>query len=200
MSVSPGFGDSNGDPSGIICDNPTIYTSPVPIIKPSSGPSETPTRDPSHVSNELSRSKTSNMLMEYPSGYPTYSINTMSTESTSSNTRAQPSSDPDFLKRGSKEAQLSLQIYQMLFILLIISSSYTSQRSTQTRWRGSLRTPLIGLHETRTLLSSTSLRIFDKEKHEQVKEILFNKSAMDLNTFLFDSVNPKIGHKLRVRT
>ena len=56
-----------------------------------------------------------------------------------------------------------------------------------------------GVHETRPLFSSTSLRIYNKSKHEQVKEIIFNKSMMDLNTFLFDPGNPKIGHTLCVR-
>ena len=57
----------------------------------------------------------------------------------------------------------------------------------------------IGLHETRAIFSSTSSRIYDKEKREQVKEIIFNKFAIDSNIFLFGTVNPKIGHELRVR-
>ena len=57
----------------------------------------------------------------------------------------------------------------------------------------------IGVHETCDLFSSTSLRIFDKEKHEQVKAILFIKFTMDLNIFLLNPVKTKLFHKLRVR-
>ena len=46
--------------------------------------------------------------------------------------------------------------------------------------------------------SITSLWIYNKEKLDQVKAILCNNSAMDSNSFLFDPVNHKICHKLRV--
>ena len=49
-------------------------------------------------------------------------------------------------------------------------------------------------YETSALFSSTKSRIYDKVKHEQVKVILFYKSAMEFNIFLFETINPKIGH------
>ena len=58
--------------------------------------------------------------------------------------------------------------------------------------------PHIRLHtvyyETRYLFSITKSWIYDKEKREQVKVIISYKSAMDLNTFLFDTTGSKIGH------
>ena len=39
-----------------------------------------------------------------------------------------------------------------------------------------------------------------KRTIEQVKEILFHKLMKASNKFLFETVEPKIGHKLRVRT
>ena len=63
MRVIPGFGESSGYPSVSQNDNPTKYLSPVPIIKPTSGTSETTTKDPSHVPRELKNAKPSNMLM-----------------------------------------------------------------------------------------------------------------------------------------
>ena len=57
----------------------------------------------------------------------------------------------------------------------------------------------IRVHETRTLFSSTSSGIYNKDKRKQVKAIIFNKFMMDLNTFLFEAVKPKMGHKLCVR-
>ena len=50
------------------------------------------------------------------------------------------------------------------------------------------------LRITRALFSSTKSRIYDKEKLEKVKVILFYKLAMDSNTFLFEPIVPKIGH------
>ena len=41
-------------------------------------------------------------------------------------------------------------------------------------------------YETRALFSSTKSWIYDKEKFEQVKVILFYKSVMESNSFLFD--------------
>ena len=49
-------------------------------------------------------------------------------------------------------------------------------------------------HETRVLFSSTKLRIYDKEKRDQVKEIIFYKYEMHSNTFLFDPTMPKVDH------
>ena len=61
-----------------------------------------------------------------------------------------------------------------------------------------MRIYLIGLHtvyyETRDLLSSTKLRIYDKEKRKQGKVIISYKFVMDSNTFLFEPTKPKIGH------
>ena len=60
--------------------------------------------------------------------------------------------------------------------------------------------PIIGVHkvyyETHALLSSTKLRIYDKYKRDRVKVILFYKSEMESNKFLFNTTVPKIGHKL----
>ena len=56
----------------------------------------------------------------------------------------------------------------------------------------------IGVRDTRDLLSITISQIYDKEKREQVKAIIFNKFSMDSNTFLFGPTKPKIGHKLCV--
>ena len=44
------------------------------------------------------------------------------------------------------------------------------------------------------LLSSNKSQIYVKDKQEQVKVIIFYKSAMDPNTILFDTKNPKIGN------
>ena len=63
-----------------------------------------------------------------------------------------------------------------------------------------MRISHIGVRETRALFSSTSLRIYNKEKCEKVKEIIFNKFAMDSDTFLFNITKTKIGPKFRVRT
>ena len=56
----------------------------------------------------------------------------------------------------------------------------------------------IGLHkvyyDTHALFSSTKLRIYDKYKRKQVKVIIWYKSMMDSNTFLFDPTEPEIGH------
>ena len=49
-------------------------------------------------------------------------------------------------------------------------------------------------YETRALFSSTKSWIYDKEKFEQVKVILFYKYVMELNTFLFDPTVPEIDH------
>ena len=123
IPVSTGFGYSIGYQSVITSDKPTKYTSPVPIIKPSSMPSEIPTKYPSHVPKELQSAKPSNMLIEYPSGYPTDSPNTMTSKNPSSNPSYQRSSGPDVLKKCSQQEQVILQIYIILFILHIISSS-----------------------------------------------------------------------------
>ena len=78
-------------------------------------------------------------------------------------------------------------------IMFIISYSYKLNLVLS-----SLRIYHIGVHklyyETCALFSSTKSRIYDKEKHKQVKVIIFYKSAMDSNTFLFDPIVPKIGH------
>ena len=63
-----------------------------------------------------------------------------------------------------------------------------------------LRISHIKVHETHNLLSSTSSRIYKKDKHVQVKAIIFIEFTMDLNSFLFDPIKPKIGHKLHVHT
>ena len=50
-SSDPGFVDSSGVTSGSVSDKPTKDTSPVTIIKPDSGPSETTAKFPSQVPN-----------------------------------------------------------------------------------------------------------------------------------------------------
>ena len=124
----------------------------------------------------------------------------MSTESLSSHPTEHPISDLDVLKRVIQEAQVSLQRYLILFILHIIFSFSSKERSTQTSHRG---IPIIShtrVRENHALLSRTSSRIYNKYKRKQVKAILFNKFAMDLNTFLFKPFKTKIDHKLCVRT
>ena len=59
---------------------------------------------------------------------------------------------------------------------------------------GFMRISHIGVHETRALFSSTISRIYDQEKHERAKVIIFNKPKMDSDTLLFDPVKPKISH------
>ena len=49
-------------------------------------------------------------------------------------------------------------------------------------------------YETSALLSSTRSRIYDRGKIELVKVIIFNKPAMDSNTFLLNPVKPEISH------
>ena len=48
--------------------------------------------------------------------------------------------------------------------------------------------------DTHALLSSTKSQIYDKEKGYQSKAIILYKSAIKLDTFLFDPTNPKMGH------
>ena len=48
-------------------------------------------------------------------------------------------------------------------------------------------------YNTRDLFSSTSSQVYYKKKREQVNVIPFYKSAMDLNTFLFETTLLKIG-------
>ena len=56
----------------------------------------------------------------------------------------------------------------------------------------------IGLHtvyyDTRDLFSSTKLWIYDKDKRKRFGVIISYKSAMDSNTFIFESSGPKILH------
>ena len=49
LSVTTEFGESSGYPSESTSDNQTTYHSTVPIIKPASETSETPTKDPFHA-------------------------------------------------------------------------------------------------------------------------------------------------------
>ena len=114
----------------------------------------------------------------------------------------QLSSDPNVLKQGSQESQESLQRNLIICILHIIFYFSSRQRYTQTRRRGSLKIYHIGVHtlyyENCALLLSTIYKIQNKEKHEQMKAILFNLFLMELNTLLFNTINPKIGHTLCV--
>ena len=49
-------------------------------------------------------------------------------------------------------------------------------------------------YETCALLSINKLIIYDKDKRDQVKVIIFYKSVMNSNAFWFNPANPKIGH------
>ena len=49
-------------------------------------------------------------------------------------------------------------------------------------------------YETRAVFSSTTLRINNKDKREQMKVVLYYKSEMGSNTFLFDTTVPEIGN------
>ena len=120
--LAPLFVDSSADPSGSPSDNPTKDLYPVPIINPTSVPSETLTKDLYCVPNSLTNAKPRKKLIQYPSGYSTGAPRTMTAESPSSNPRAQLNSDQDVLKKRIQEAQFSLQIYLIMFILHIISS------------------------------------------------------------------------------
>ena len=61
-----------------------------------------------------------------------------------------------------------------------------------------LRISHIGVHkvyyETRDLFSSIKSQIYDKEKCEKVKVVIFYKSTTNLNIFLFDYTVSKIVH------
>ena len=109
-------------PNGITSDNSIKDPSPVPIFNPTSVPSETLTKDLYCVPNSLTNAKPRKKLIQYPSGYSTGAPRTMTAESPSSNPRAQLNSDQDVLKKRIQEAQFSLQIYLIMFILHIISS------------------------------------------------------------------------------
>ena len=138
------------------------------------------------------------MLIEYPSGDKTGATITLPNGNQSSNPRDQTISDPDDLNQMIQEAQESMQINIILLIFHIIMSSTSSKGDTQTRRGGSMRISYIGVnklyYETRALFSSTSSRIYDKQKCEQVKVFLFYKSAMGLKTLLFKPTETKIGH------
>ena len=140
------------------------------------------------------------MLIQYPSEDLTGTPVTMPYYKQSSNPSAQPISDSDVLKQGIQETQVSLQKYIILFILRTILSSSSIQRATRTRRTEILIMSHIGVHkvyyETCALFSSTKLRIYNKDKHKQEKLVLLYKSTMELNTFLFESAVPKIGHDL----
>ena len=122
----------------------------------------------------------------------------MPTDKPSSKRRSHQNSYPDVLKQWIQEAQVSLQIYLILFILRIIPFLSSSQIATWTRWQRSLIISHIRVHtlyyDTRSLLSSIILWISDKEKRERVNVILFYKSAMDLNQLLFYPTVPTIVH------
>ena len=157
-SSAPGFVDSSGDPSGSTSDKPTRDTSPVTTIKIDSVPSETPTKYIYQVTKEFTSANPRNRLMEYPSGYPTGAPRNMPTVKPSSKRRYQTISDPEVLKQGCQEAQVSPQRYN-IFILHIISPSSSRQRYTCMRRQGILRTFHIRVHkvyyENCALFSST---------------------------------------------
>ena len=71
--------------------------------------------------------------MEYPIGYPTCASFINLTGNPSSNHRYRPSSDLDVLKRGIKEAQVSLKRYLIGFILFIILSLFSRKRLKKMR-------------------------------------------------------------------
>ena len=142
----PIFGCSSGDPSGNPSDNPTKDTYPVIIIKSSSLPSETSTKDLYHVPKEFTSANLSNILVKYLSGYTSGAPSIMPTCKPSSDPRYQPSSDADALKRGIQEVQVSLKISNTInpAYHLIFSSR---QIFTRKRKQGSLIIYHIMLHE-----------------------------------------------------
>ena len=107
IPVSTGFGESNGDPSGITSGNTTKDTSIVTIINKYSKPSETTNKHTYHMPKELFSVNPSNMLMEYPRGYPIGTPRNMFNKNPSSNPIAHPISDPDVLKQVIQESQVS---------------------------------------------------------------------------------------------
>ena len=97
----------------------------------------------------------------------------MPAENPSSKPRSHPVSDPYDLKRWKQESQVILQRYIILLILHIIYSLSSRQRYTRTRQQVSMRISHIGVRETSDLLSRNISQIYDKEKHEQMKAIIF---------------------------
>ena len=50
--------------------------------------------------------------------------------------------------------------------------------------------------DTHDLFASTKSQIYDKERRNQVKVIIFYKHVIESNTFLFGPTDMKIGHSL----
>ena len=51
-------------------------------------------------------------------------------------------------------------------------------------------------YDTHALLSSAKSRIYVKEEHKHVKEIISYKFAKDSNTFVFEFARPRTSHSL----
>ena len=132
-STNPEFLYSSRDPSGSTSDNPAKYPSPMLIIKQDSVPSETPTKENSHVTKEFTSSKPIKMLIEYPSGYQTGATITIPNENPGSKPRAHPRSYTDALNLGSQHAQLIMQTNTILLLIHKIFFSFSRQRATWTR-------------------------------------------------------------------
>ena len=62
-----------------------------------------------------------------------------------------------------------------------------------------LRISHIRVHKAFALLLSTIPQIYNKEELKPVEVILIYKFVVDTNKFVFDPVNPKIGHSWFVR-
>ena len=67
-------------------------------MKTYSAPSETPSKDTSHVPKEFTISKTINVSIGYSSEYPIGAPRTMTIDQSGTNTRAHTRSDPDDFK------------------------------------------------------------------------------------------------------
>ena len=119
----PEFGYSSGHPSGSPSGKPTIDTYPVTITKTSIVPIETLTKDNYHMKKYFPSDKSSNMLMEYPSGYPIGATSTIQNYKSRPKPREEPISDPDIIKRQIQESQVSTKRNIILFIPHIILSS-----------------------------------------------------------------------------
>ena len=91
------FEDSSGNPGKTTSDNSTKDPSPEEIFKPHSAPSETPTKDPFHVTKELSSSKPRNRKIEHSIRYQTGAIRKTPTDQPSSNPRYHPISESNYL-------------------------------------------------------------------------------------------------------
>ena len=95
----------------------------IPVRYPNEEPRTAPVfGDSSGYTNGSPSDNPSNAMIKYVSGDTSGAPINIPNYDTGSNTIDQPSSDPDSLKQGIQEAQVSLQRNPILFILHIIFS------------------------------------------------------------------------------